>query len=283
MRQTFSWGISRKLIALALANAIALALLAAIVWLAYGRIESLSTKIADKEMTFVFDNAALSRDVSNALSAVDSALQGCRTPQAALPSTSTPYARLTALASSARDPALQKSITDLANTTQHLLAACGDMRATLSDIAATDQYLLARIAALEQITSRALINQALQGKRTDYLDQVMALAIGYRESIMLIGRAINLETESVVSESGGVESVATARPISDKPLALIDDLKLRLKTLTAATPEMASIAIQMGHAINRYRAQVIALSAPRRISVNADSNFRRTMGTCWCS
>ena len=264
MRQTFSWGISRKLIALALANAIALALLAAIVWLAYGRIESLSTKIADKEMTFVFDNAALSRDVSNALSAVDSALQGCRTPQAALPSTSTPYARLTALAGSARDPALQKSITDLATTTQHLLSACGDMRATLSDIAATDQYLLARIAALEQITSRALINQALQGKRTDYLDQVMALAIGYRESIMLIGRAINLETASVASESGGVESVATARPISDKPLALIDDLKLRLKTLTAATPEMASIAIQMGHAINRYRAQVIALSAAKK-------------------
>ena len=264
MRQTFSWGISRKLIALALANAIALALLAAIVWLAYGRIESLSTKIADKEMTFVFDNAALSRDVSNALSAVDSALQGCRTPQAALPSTSTPYARLTALAGSARDPALQKSITDLATTTQHLLAACGDMRATLSDIAATDQYLLARIAALEQITSRALINQALQGKRTDYLDQVMALAIGYRESIMLIDRAINLETESVASESGGVESVATTRPISDKPLALIDDLKLRLKTLTAATPEMASIAIQMGHAINRYRAQVIALSAAKK-------------------
>ena len=78
MRQAFSWGIGRKLIALALANALALALLAAIVWLAYGRIESLSTEIADKEMARVFDNAALGRSLSATLADLDTATRRCQ-------------------------------------------------------------------------------------------------------------------------------------------------------------------------------------------------------------
>ncbi len=253
MRQAFSWGIGRKLIALALANALALALLAAIVWLAYGRIESLSTEIADKEMARVFDNAALGRSLSATLADLDTATRRCQ-DRDGLPREISPlHARLSELARSANDPSLAESIEALSATTWRLLARCGDMGVGLGAIDVTEQYLLDQLNAMEQLASLALIQQTLAGKNTDYLDQIMALAIGYRETILLIGRDVS-------KSSANAES---ARPVAETSLALVDDLKLRLNTLTAATPEMAGIARKMSGAVERYRAQIIALDNAR--------------------
>ena len=253
MRQAFSWGIGRKLIALALANALALALLAAIVWLAYGRIESLSTEIADKEMARVFDNAALGRSLSATLADLDTATRRCQDRDGLPRETSPLHARLSELARSANDPSLAESIEALSATTWRLLARCGDMGVGLGAIDVTEQYLLDQLNAMEQLASLALIQQTLAGKNTDYLDQIMALAIGYRETILLIGRDVS-------KSSANAES---ARPVAETSLALVDDLKLRLNTLTAATPEMAGIARKMSGAVERYRAQIIALDNAR--------------------
>ena len=57
----------------------------------------------------------------------------------------------------------------------------------------------------------------------------MALVTGYRETTMQIGRELGKSTTNT-------ESAQLAAKTS---LALIDDLKLRLQTLTAATPNMA--------------------------------------------
>ncbi len=253
MRQAFFWGIGRKLIALALANALALALLAAIVWLAYGRIENLSTEIADKEMTRVFDNAALGRALSATLADLDVATRKCQ-DQDGLPRETSPlHARLSELARSAHDPSLAESIEELSATTQRWLTRCSDIGVSLSAIAITEQYLLDQLNAMEQLTSLALIQQTLAGKNTDYFDQIMALAIGYRETILLIGREISKSWANAES----------AQPGAETSLALVDDLKLRLKTLTAATPEMAGIARKMSSAAERYQAQIIALDKTR--------------------
>ena len=104
MRQSFPWGIGSRLIALAFANAVALALIAVIVWLAYGRIEGLSTEIAHKEMTGVFVNAALGREVANGLSDLDAATRGCHDRNGPSGETGRIDERLTALAGGAADP-----------------------------------------------------------------------------------------------------------------------------------------------------------------------------------
>ena len=51
MRRRLTASLSSKLIALALINALALAVLASIVWLAYGRVETLSTEITRKQLS----------------------------------------------------------------------------------------------------------------------------------------------------------------------------------------------------------------------------------------
>lgn len=190
MRMAPHWGVGSKLIALALANVLALAMLTAVVWLAYGRIEDLSTEIASKELSRIVDNAALGRGVSSALSESDAAIRGCQDPSGSSDRNGQIHARLAEIAASASDPVLQASLMSLAATTHRLLTRCGEIGVTLGALAASDQYLLEQLAVLEKLTSRALINQTLAGKSTDYLDQVMALATGYRESIMLIDRQI---------------------------------------------------------------------------------------------
>ncbi len=254
MRLAFHWGIGKKLIALALANVLALAMLAAVVWLGHGRIESLSTEIAKKEIARVIDNAALGRGVSSALSELDSAIRGCQDQSGSSRETSQIHVRLSAIAGQATDPALRESIKGLAATTQRLLTRCGEIGTTLGAIADTDRFLLQQLSVMEQVTSRALIDQTLAGRSTEYLDQVMALSIGYRESIMLIDREVG--KSAAIADS--------TQPVAESPLALIEDLKLRLKTLTVATPEMATIARRMSDAVERYRERVVALNASRK-------------------
>lgn len=255
MRQTFPWGLGKKLIALALVNMLTLSLLIVMVWLAYSRIESFLTEIAQKEMTRVLDSAALSRGVSTTISDLDGAIRACHDQNASSSETSQIHTQLAALAGSASNPALQDALRKLASTTQHLLANCLDIGVSLGVIAGTEKYLLEQLASAEHLTSRALIDETLAGKNTGYLDQVMALVIDYRETTMLIGRAIGKSTTNT-------ESAQLAATTS---LALIDDLKLRLQTLTAATPNMARIALKMSHAVERYRAQVITLETHQKV------------------
>jgi hypothetical protein len=111
------WGISRKLLALALANALALALLAGIVWIASGRIGSLSTTISEKEMALVLDSAALGRDLSATLSELDRTTRDCQTRHIRLQERDKIGVQLDSLARAATDRGLADSIEGLAATT----------------------------------------------------------------------------------------------------------------------------------------------------------------------
>ena len=251
MRRRLTASLSSKLIALALINALALAVLASIVWLAYGRVETLSTEITRKQLSSVIDNAALGREISAVLSRLDQDIRRCQDHNQVSGETSQLPAQLKALAVKAEAPSLKESIGYLAATTEHLLSHCNGIRDSLGAIAGTENQLLEQLSATETLTSRALIDQTLAGRNTDYLDQVMTLVIGYRESVMLIGREIGKAAVNTESEQRALVAA----------LAMIDDLKLRLQTLTAATPEMAGIARKMRTAVQRYREHIVVMES----------------------
>ncbi len=232
-------GLRSKLYALALANAAAVALLVAVAWLTYGHIERLSATVADREMAQIFDNARLGRLMSESLSQIDHSTRDCRT--SAPDSLGVP---LSDLAGSAADQELVKTLTVLAESTQRLQAGCRAVGDLWGRIEARDRHLLDELSRLETLISRALIEQALAGKSTDHLDQIMALTVGYRETVMLIGKTLAREGNA---------------SRNNEPLALLDDLHLRLQTMTAATPDMARLARHMRDEITRHRSDVLAL------------------------
>lgn len=244
MCQTPARGLSQKLIALALANASALALLAGIAWIGHERTQDLSASLADREMARIFASARLGRDLAEALCDLDRSTRDCRVQNVPLPSQRDADARLSELGRAAGDSDLAQTIDALASATQRLLAQCRLIAAARTAIDSSERELLDELTRLEDVTSRDLIDQTLAGKKTDYLDQIMALVIGYRETVMLIGK----ETAR-----------STLNLDYDKLIAMVDDLRLRLQTMTAATPTMATIARHMRENAVRYRAQIIAL------------------------
>ena len=249
MSSITSLSISKKLFALVIVNAIALFLFVWGIWLSYGRIEKLSTAIAKQEMALVLENSELGRKLSVNISEIDRVTRNCRSCDKLTNGSSKIIAQLSDLAKLAPDHDLTKAIDLLATATQVLLNQCHEIGIVLSDIAVTDKHLLDELNRLEDLTSRALIEETLAGKKTDYLDQIMALVVGYRETIMLINRVVDHE--------------ATHPPTSTLPtseaIRLIDDLRLLLQTITTGTPKMTRAARHMRSHTDVYREQVITL------------------------
>ena len=229
-------------LALALAMAAAMALLVVIAWFAYGHIERLSANLADREMARIFDNARLGRLMSDSLAQIDRSTRDCRNFAPTEPGPS--GMRISDLAASTDDPALAHTFAALAVSTKRLQVGCravGDLWATVET---RDRHLLEDLGRLETLISRALIEQTLAGKNTSHLDQIMALTVGYRENVLLIAKTL-ARMDATGHENGAI--------------ALLDDLRLGLQTMTAATPEMAGLARHMREEIVRYRGEVVAL------------------------
>jgi len=89
--------------------------------------------------------------------------------------------------------------------------------------------MLGELTRLEDAVGRALIDETLAGKATDYLDQIMSLTTGIRETVLDMGRQIAGSGDDLSPRAQADSSVA----------ALGDDVTLRLQTLTASPPRMA--------------------------------------------
>lgn len=235
-------GLRGKLYALALLTSAAMVSVVLIAWVAHGHIERLSSTLADHEMARVFDSARLGRSMSESLALIDRNTRNCRrTPPAASEAAGAP---LSELAARTDDQALALSLAALSESTQRLQEACRSVGNGWARIEASDNELLEDIDRFETLISRALIAQSLAGKSTEYLDQIMALTVGYRESILMIAK--------LLARQGAV-------PDDNRIIGLLDDLHLRLQTMTAPTPEMTRLGRHMRDDVARYRVEVRAL------------------------
>ena len=235
-------GLRGKLYALALLTSTAMASVVLIAWVAYGQIERLSSTLADREMVQIFDNARLGRAMSESLAQIDRKTRDCRrTLPAASEAAGTP---LSELAARSDDQALAKAFTTLSESTQRLQEACSSVGKRWARIEVFDHALLEHIDHFETLISRALIAQSLAGKSTEYLDQIMALTVGYRESVLMIAKLLAQQR---------------AVPDDKRIIDLLDDLHLRLQTMTVPTPEMTRLGRHMRDNVARYRVEVRAL------------------------
>lgn len=251
MQLTSPWGIGRKYLLLVLVNAFALFFVAGMVWVAFDRIKVLSASIADKEIAEVFDNANLGRDLTSILSEIDRATRNCLIQEAENDKQlSEQLARqMAGISYVIKDAELTVAVEILSETSLRMLAQCQGIRQTMVALDRVDSHLLDELNTLENLTSRTLIEQTLAGKNIDYLDQIMGLIVGYRESVFQIDKEIN--RSGVIQRAAGHDA--------GKVILMIDDLSLRLQTMTVATPEMVRIARHMRADIVSYRKQIVSL------------------------
>ncbi|MEO5373916.1 MAG: response regulator [Alphaproteobacteria bacterium] len=244
-------GIGTNLVWLALFVASAFLLVVALVNFAFSRVEDLTSDVARNELAEAIENASVGRELSATFSDIDLVSHACHGD----PTTEEVGGRLSAsleeIARKAKSRDLADTTTALSASIGDLLAACGRINRSLATIQDIDHHLLAQLTELETIIGRAMVERTLADKKTDDLDQVMTLVTGYRESVLILGRQIAEKWSGNTIQQRNIESI----------LSLIDDLVLRLQTLTASSNDIASIGNGLIDLAITYRMEAIRLDA----------------------
>lgn len=256
---TFS-SVAGKLLWLAVLNACAFVLTAVLVGVAFHRIGMLSAEIAVQEVAAVVENATTARALFSAFSDLELVSRNCRGESVLEEIGPRLSDTMAGLAERVQDPGLAAAFVSIAGATTRLLDDCLTINQTMAGIHETDAAMLDELTRLEEVVGRALIDETLTGKATDYLDQIMSLIIGIRETLLEMGRQV----------AGWGDELAPRAPRESGVTALADDLILRLQTLTASPPRMADMARRLITLAATYKAQSEDLAA-------ASARFRREL------
>ena len=237
--------IGSKLLWLAIFIALVMALVVLVVAIAFKRVENLSTDIARHGMSEVVDNAAIGRELSMVFSDVDAVSRSCHGSETLEDATRLLSDSIEKISRKVNDQALAESAANLSLATTRLFYECTRINKALATLRDIDRQIQEELDKLETLISRAMIEQTLAGKSTEHLDQVMTLVMGYRETVLLIARKI---AEQSLDH-------ALRRPQGETIRVQIEDLALRLQTLTASTPRIAQAGKRLTRLIVDYRGE----------------------------
>ena len=235
--------IGRKLLWLTVFIALAMTLVVLLMAIAFDRIETLSADIARHGMAEVIENAATGRELSAIFSDIDALSRRCHGTEGLGETPGRLNTAIDDIARNIQDKALAEATASLALTTTRLLHECTRINNTLASLRNIDRLIQEELGKLEAMIGRAMIEKTLDGKSTEHLDQLMTLTTGYRETVLLIARKIAEQSLDHTHRP----------PRREDTLALLDDLALRLQTLTAPTPRIAQSGKRLIHWVNEYR------------------------------
>ena len=237
--------IGSKLLWLAIFIALVMGLVVLVVAIAFNRVENLSADIARHGMSEMVENAAIGRELSMVFSDVDAVSRSCHGSETLEDATRLLSDSIEKISRKVSDQALAESAANLSLATTRLFYECTRINKALATLRDIDRQIQEELDKLETLISRAMIEQTLVGKSTEHLDQVMTLVMGYRETVLLIARKIAEQSlDHTLRRSQG-----------DTIRAQIEDLALRLQTLTASTPRIAQAGKHLTRLIVDYRGE----------------------------
>ena len=146
------------------------------------------------------------------------------------------------------DSRIRKTLNALEQELMLFIAQCAEVNRLLAGRQHLGDEALKELSSLEELVSRRMIEYTKKGLETYYFDQIFSLVTGYRESLLLISN-INLQQEY----------------INFRQLIInIDDLLLRMQTMTATTPEVAVHGKRLILGITQYRSTIVKLESSLR-------------------
>lgn len=160
-------------------------------------------------------------------------------------------AALRKIASNTQNGTVRRALDMLTTHFVRYVESCSVINRTNDEIQVVDDLADNELTALEDLISAWLIEATLAGRDTNYVDQLLSLITGYRESLLLIGKLL-AEQEGA---SLGLGSDARDLTVGNE----LDALYLRLQTITASSPEVTLHGHQLAEYVDRYRQLVKAL------------------------
>lgn len=241
--------LSSKLLLANVATSVALLLIAGFIVYSFTAVRIKSADVAFTDIDNVIQNSRATRRLSKVFSDIELL---DRTFYAIAEYPSSEGRRLAKEIENIRESTinevLKESLSTLSKQFNFFLSQGAIVNEVLRSRELIDEEIHAELTKLEALISEWLIEATLQEEDTEFVTQQLILVNGYRESLLIIARLyaeLNLST--------GFDSFS----IKNSPIIeAIDDLALRLQTITASIPEVAQRGEIIKDILLEYRAAV---------------------------
>jgi PAS domain S-box-containing protein len=246
-RGLFHMGILKKLILMHLLVFVVFTMIILAVFLSFRDIESFSRTIIETDVRQVVNNAQLGRDLNGMFAENDLLISTfLKRDEEFSGDVARISSRTSALEGQVTTPQLKAALRQFAASQSLLFRQCATAHGYSRALDRLERDLDGEISALEGTLSRKLVTLAGEGRDVSILEQISIIIPGYRETLLQIAiqhTRLRLRHPAVVQAAYGTQI-----------LALLDDLQLRLRTLTASDPAIRASGLRLIRKVETYRA-----------------------------
>jgi PAS domain S-box-containing protein len=246
--------VSGKMLLINLMICAAFLLIVGIILLSNNRVQNNLFDIVDRDMGRVIANSRESREFSNLFADIDLLKHTFCGKNTYLTSAGKRLAdAIKRILESQTDPDIKQSFLALYDHFEAFIAQCVVVNTVLNTRESIDRKTRVEITELENLIAEMLVRLTLNEEDTSFAEQLLTLVMGYQESLLLIGK--------LYAEMGHEHYLKPLNGKTSPVTVAIDDLILRLQTITASTPEVAQFGIKIVNHVQNYRDVVLKFYA----------------------
>jgi PAS domain S-box-containing protein len=246
-REFFRPGILKKLMLMHLLVFVVFITIILAMFLSFRDIESFSRTIIETDMKQVVNNAQLGRDLNGVFAETDLLTSTFLKRDKEFGGEAAAISsRTRALESQITTPRLREALGEFTTSQSNLFRHCSSAYDYSRAMDRLEKELDEEISRLEGTLSRKLVALAGEGRDVSILEQISIIIPGYRETLLQIAiqhARLRLKHPGVVQAEYGTQI-----------LALQDDLRLRLRTLTASDPAIRAFGLRLTRNVDEYGA-----------------------------
>nr|WP_320193144.1 ATP-binding protein [uncultured Desulfobacter sp.] len=148
--------------------------------------------------------------------------------------------------------ALEAPILLFGRRMEFLLQQCRAVNTSLQHVSDADQNMVSGLDRLDEIIADKLINMTHNGNDTSILQQLSVLIVGYRQSLLEIGKR---------HAQRWPETYYMFLDLDADPLLIaIEELNFRMRTLMASDPQIADIGQTVIDDLQLYKSELLTLN-----------------------
>jgi PAS domain S-box-containing protein len=241
--------ISTKLLLLTLMICTAFLLIVCVTVFSFANVRNMLTEVANRDMSSVIDNSRTARELSKIFTDIALLRRTFYGKNDYLESEGRRLVGIVkTITQTTTQPDLNKSLLALSDDLDSFLSQCAAVNAAIYARESIESETYAVLTRLENMISELLVNLTLEGEDTSFVEQLLTLVIGYRESLLQIGK--------LYAELGHEHYFIPLEGKTSPVTAAIDDLILRFQTITASIPDVALYGESLVSNVQRYREAV---------------------------
>ncbi len=242
--------IRNKLLLLNVMICVAFLVITGVTFFSLAVVRDMSTEVTNKDVGRVVSNSRTARELSKLFAGIDILSLTFYGRDDHLESEGSRLVGIIKdIAESTTVPDLKKPLLALSDHLESFLSQCAVVNTVLHTRESIDREAHADLTKLEDIISKLLVKLTLEGKDTSFVEQLLSLSTGYHESLLRIG-----------SLYGQLGPEHYFKPIEGKispVISAIDDLVLRVHTLTASIPEVAKYGKKIVSDLQKYKEAIL--------------------------